>query len=498
MGCLAGTPVNGRESMHCMKRFLILFVVTWLLSPLAWSQSLDIALPEMGDSAGALISPREEYEIGQAFFWRLQQSTQLVDDPEVNSYIQSLGYRLVSNSDEPGRDFTFFVVPDATVNAFAAPGGFIGVNSGLILTAENEDELASVMAHEIAHITQRHILRSFEQHKRMTIPRTAAMIAAALLGVADPKAGSAALMAVQAGDIQSQLNFTRANEAEADNLGMHTLVASGFDPNAMPAFFEKLQKASRYYGGDAIPEFLRTHPVTTSRIADSKGRAAKLDVNRHVLDPLQFHLIKEKLRVMMSEESQDLLQHYQAVLSRDGHKNKDAVRYGYALALLKSGQHTSAREVLQSLIDKDRDRLAYQLAMADIELAVGRVDAAMAIYRDNQQLYPDDQALTMKQVQALLDNGRPEAADKLLQTQLELGENSGQVYKLLAQAKGQMGQQSQSHSYLAEFYYQSGQLKAAADQLKLAADAAGHDEYQRAKIASRLREVEESLARMEQ
>jgi predicted Zn-dependent protease len=480
-----------------MKPLLTLSLLLTLTLPVAYGGSLDIALPEMGDSAGALISPHEEQEIGQAFFWRLQQSTHLVDDPEVNSYIRSLGYRLASNSDDPARNYTFFMVPDPTVNAFATPGGYVGVNTGLLLTAESEDELASVMAHEIAHITQRHILRSFEHHERMTIPRTAAMIAAALLGAADPRAGSAALMAVQAGDIQSMLNFTRANEAEADNIGMQTLVASGFNPNAMPSFFEKLQQAGRYYGGDSVPEFLRTHPVTTSRIAEARGRAAKLDVEGHRSDPLQFHLIKEKVRVMMADQASDLLQHYKSAMERDDDTNKDAVRYGYALALLKSGQHTMAREALQPLIDKDRDRLAYQLARADIELAVGRVDTALAIYEEYQELYPDDQALTMEEVQALLRTGRPAEADRLLQTQLELGENSQQVYKLLAQTKGQMGQQSESHRYLAEYYYQSGQLKAAADQLKLAADAAGRDEYQRARIASRLREVEDALARLE-
>lgn len=484
--------------MHCMKRFLAYFLLFGLSLPLVSSHAVDIALPEMGDSAGALISPREEYEIGQAFFWRLQQSTELVEDPEVNSYIQSLGYRLASNSGEPGLNYTFFMVPDAAVNAFAAPGGFIGVNSGLLLTADSEDELASVMAHEIAHITQRHILRSFERHKRMTIPRTAAMIAAALLGAADPRAGSAAMMAVQAGDIQSQLDYSRAHESEADNLGMQTLVSSGFDPHAMPSFFEKLQQASRYYGGDAVPEFLRTHPVTTSRIADAKGRAARFDVEPQLSDPLQFYLIKEKLRVMMAEDGSDLLEHYKSAMSRDDDTNKDAVRYGYVLALLKNGQHTLAREALQPLLDKERDRLAYQLALADIELAVGRVDSALEIYQENQRLYPDDRALTLRQVQALLRNGRPAPAEKLLQTQLELGESSRDLYKLMAQAKGQMGQQSQSHSWLAEYYYQSGLLKAAADQLKLASEAAGRDEFQRAKIASRLREVEQALAQMEQ
>ncbi len=484
--------------MHCMKRILILLLLSVPGLMLSTSHAVDIALPEMGDSAGALISPREEYDIGQAFFWRLQQNTDLVEDPEVTSYIQALGYRLAANSHEPSLNYTFFMVPDPSVNAFAAPGGFIGVNAGLLLTAENEDELASVMAHEIAHITQRHILRSFERHKRMTIPRTAAMIAAALLGVADPSAGSAAIMAVQAGDIQSQLDYSRAHESEADNLGMQTLVSAGFDPNAMPSFFEKLQQTSRYYGGDSVPEFLRTHPVTLSRIADARGRAVNYQVKPQLEDEMQFYLVREKLRVMMAEKSSDLIKHYEHVLAEENNHNKDPARYGYALALLKSGQHTKARSIIQTLIDKDHDRLAYQLALADIEIAVGRIPTALSIYEENQRLYPDDQALSMKHVDVLLRTGRPQQAANLLQTQLDLGENSRDVYKLMAQAKGDMGQKSQAHSWLAEYYYRAGLLKAAADQLRLAAEAAGFDEYQRAKIASRLREVENALAQMEQ
>jgi predicted Zn-dependent protease len=191
------------------------------------------------------------------------------------------------------------------------------------------------------------------------------------------------------------------------------------------------------------------------------------------------------------------LQHYPHALEADDNKNKDAVRYGQALALLKSGQQTKARSALQPLLDKERDQLAYQLALADIEMAVGRVSTALTIYEDNQRLYPDDRALTLKQVYALLQTGRPQQAANLLQTQLDLGETSGNIYKLMAQAKGDMGQKSQAHSWLAEYYYQSGLLKAAADQLRLAADTAGHDEYQRAKIASRLREVENALAQLE-
>ncbi|MFT7413759.1 MAG: putative Zn-dependent protease [Methylophagaceae bacterium] len=474
---------------------LLLGLIAW---PLLSVHALDIALPEMGDSAGALISPQQEYQIGQSFFWRLQQSVDLIDDPEVNSYLQSLGYRLAANSDAPSLNFTFFMVPDPSINAFAAPGGFIGMHSGLILASQSEDEVASVMAHEIAHITQRHLLRSFEQSKQRSIPMTVAMIAAALLGATvDAKMGTAAIMAVQAGGVQAQINFTRANESEADNLGMLTLVRSGFDALAMPTFFERLQQTSRFYSSSVVPEYLRTHPVTTSRIADARGRAVTYPLKKQLGDNLQFYLIREKLRVMAATNLNQLTQYYANALESGSNLNNMATQYGYGLALTAKGDYTQARSVIQKLIDQDKDRLSYQLALADLEIAVGRLSAALTIYNDNQKLYPNDQALTLKQVDALLQANLPAKAIALLQTQLELGAPSRQLYKLLSEAKADMGQKSQSHSWLAEYYYSSGRLDQALDQLRLAAGFAKNDEYQLAKISSRLREVEMTLAQME-
>lgn len=467
-----------------------------MVLPLTSLHALDIALPEMGDSSGALVSPQQEYNIGQSFFWRLQQSVDLIEDPEVNNYLQSLGYRLVANSDSPSLPFTFFMVPDPSVNAFAAPGGFIGMNSGLIMTSQTEDEVASVLAHEIAHVTQRHLLRSFEQSKHMSVPMTVAMIAAALLGAADPQIGTAAVMAVQAGGIQAQINFTRTNEREADNLGMLTLVRSGFDAQAMPTFFERLQQSSRFYTSSAVPEFLRTHPVTSSRIADARGRAVTYPLKRQLGDNLQFYLIREKLRVMAAKDLKQLTRLYVDALDSGNNINNTATRYGYSLALAAQGDYTQARTVLQSLIDQDKDRLSYQLALADLEIAVGRLPAALMIYDNNQKLYPDDQALTLNQVSALLKANFPEKAVPLLQTQRMLGTSSRQLYKLLSQAKAAMGEKSQSHSWLAEYYYSSGRLEQAADQLRIAADFSKGDEYQLAKISARLREVEMTLAQM--
>jgi len=482
-----------------MKKFIVGLLLTTLLWVFGIAHAVkEIALPEIGDSAGSIISPKQEYQIGLAFFWRLQQSVDLIDDPEVVAYLQSLGYRLVASSDAPGLPFTFFMIPDPRVNAFATPGGFIGINSGLILTSQNEDEVASVIGHEIAHVTQRHIVRSFEKQSQMNFPMMAAMIGAALLGAVDGKAGMAALMAVQAGGVQMQLDFTRANEKEADNIGMLTLVRAGFDPRAMPNFFERLQHTSRFYSSDnEPPEFLRTHPVTENRIAEARGRAETYPVVRQVSDRLQFYLIREKLRVLATRDMRDLIQFYAHNLDAGSEVGQIATRYGYALALLADHKYTRARKALQPLIDQDGDRLAYQLVLADIEIAVGRLSTALHIYEENQKLYPDDQALSIKQSKALLQARLPEEAVDLLERQLLLGAPPRTIYKLLAKAEEARGNKSQSHRWYAEYYYISGQLPRSADQLRIAADYAKGDEYQRARIASRLREVEYALSQLE-
>ncbi|AFJ02563.1 Exported zinc metalloprotease YfgC precursor [Methylophaga frappieri] len=479
-----------------MKKHIISLIL-FLVIP-GTQANLNIQLPEMGDSAGELVSPIEEYQVGQSFYWQLQRQVDFVADPEVQDYVRSLGYRLAAASDQPALPYTFFMVEDPSINAFAAPGGFVGVHSGLMMTAETEDEMASVIAHEIAHVTQRHILRGYEKSERLSVPLTAAMIAAALLGIADPSAGSAAMMAVQGGAVQMQLNYTRAHEAEADSLGMQTLVSAGFDPYAMPRFFERLQVAGRFYGGAHVPEFLRTHPITGSRIAETRARAEDYPSVSNQRDTKQFYLMREKLRVMTSDDLQATLEEYRKKRreNSDDH-DQEVLQYGYARALLKANQTSEARKALMPLVEKDGDRLSYQLTLADLEIAVGNTSRALAIYQDNQRLYPDDRALTLEQVDLQLRTGQPSQAAKLLQRLIDIGENSQEVYRLLGKAHEQMGNRSQSHFWLAEAYYQSGQIAAAADQLRIAADHAKGDAYQQARINSRLKQVEDQLALME-
>ena len=449
----------------------------------------DIALPDIGDSAGALISPQQEYRIGQGFFWRLQQSVDLVDDPEVTHYLTELGQHLVSYSDAPALPFRFFVVPDPRINAFAAPGGFIGVNSGLFLASQQEDELASVLAHEVAHVTQRHILRSIEKQQQLSVPSMMALVGAMLLGVADPQAGMAALTIVQAGGVQAQINHTRAHEAEADNIGMLNLVRAGFEAQAMPLFFERMQARSRFYSGQSIPEFLRTHPVTSSRIAEARGRAVRYPRVKSVRDPTNFYLIREKLRVALSYNLTELKAYYHHAIEKKADKEDMVLQYGRGLALLKAGEYHPARQVMTALTERYPHRLAFQLALADIAQAAGKRADAFAIYQANAPLYPTNYALNIGFAKILMQMEQAKQAEQILLTQLQAGYQTTLVYQLLAKSQDIIGNESEAHRWLAEYYYHAGQLDAAMTQLTLSIAAAGDDRYQLAMLEARQEQV---------
>ncbi|MCK5432233.1 MAG: M48 family metallopeptidase, partial [Gammaproteobacteria bacterium] len=254
-----------------------------------------VDLPDIGDSSGSAISPEFERRLGKAFMRSVRQHAKIVNDPEVESYIESIGYKLAANSDNNTLAFTFFVVDSPDINAFAAPGGVIGINSGTILNSRNESELAGVMAHEISHVTQRHMARQFERAGQFSLPQTAALLGAILIGIANPEAGVAAMTIVTGASAQTQINFTRENEKEADSVGIQLLARSGYDPQGMPNFFERLHQKSEYYQGNA-PEFLRSHPLTTSRIAESKARASKYKPVNYV-NTASYELVRAKIEV---------------------------------------------------------------------------------------------------------------------------------------------------------------------------------------------------------
>ncbi|GMR08790.1 MAG: M48 family metallopeptidase [Gammaproteobacteria bacterium] len=465
--------------------------VCLVLSILMYSQATaqnNIDLPNMGDPSGAIISPEEERKIGEAIMRSVRSALRLVDDPEIVEYINALGYRLVPYSGNPQLSFTFFVIGDDNINAFAAPGGYVAVNAGLIMATESESELASVLAHEIAHVTQRHLARSFETFDKLNIPYIAAMIAGILISTQNPAAGRAALAATQAGVAQTQINFTRSNEAEADNIGIKALAEAGFEPRAMPVFFGRMARATRYYG-NRLPEFLSTHPVTTSRIAGSQARAESYPY-KQVVDSLDYYLIRMKLRVLGSEQPQQLSRLLSENLKQGKYRRQDATRYGLASAYLKSERAEKARSHVALLLQKDPERLAYKILQARLETVAGNIRKADHIYADALKLYPNSHAIITHYATMLLRSGQPNKAGKLLEEHVRYFTKDPETYRLLAMARGDSGQKAKAHVAQAEYYYLGGHTDAAIRQLNLARGYKDMNFYDATRIDARLSELE--------
>ena len=469
-----------------------MLVLCSLVSPGPQLQAVTtLDLPEIGDSAGSIVSPEFERRLGQAFMRQVRQQIKIIQDPEIESYIQSIGYQLVAHSDTNTQPFTFFIVDDPLINAFAAPGGVIGIHSGVILNSRNESELAAVMAHEIAHVTQRHMARTFEEAGKFSLPVAAAMIGAILLGTQNPEAGSAALAIISGASIQHQINFTRANEEESDRVGMQLLARSNYDPQGMPSFFERLQQSSRYYKGQA-PEFLQTHPLTTNRIAESRARAEaypKADYsNSH-----SYELRRSKLLVHAQRTAVDAVNYFKEQLASEKQEDPDAIRYGYALALTRADQYGKARNHLGILLETDGENIAYLLAAGQLDIDQGNYAAALGIYKEAYKLYPDYRPLIFAYSQALLDTRNPQDARTLLRHYGQNHEPDIRYYNLLAQAEGQAGNQTESAIAKAEYFYLQGDTKMAIKKLKYTRKIERLDYYQDERISARLAQLEYEL-----
>ena len=452
--------------------------------PVAGAQ---IQLPDFGDSSSKAFSNADERAIGEAFMREIRSRLTIVDDPEVEQYIQWIGYRLVSESDYNNLGFTFFVVADNQINAFAAPGGYIGANSGLITASESESELASVLAHETAHVTQRHIARSIELAGRNNIPAIAGLIAAIIIGTQNSQAGAATAAAVVGTQAQKQIDFTRANEKEADRVGMQLLESSGFDPRAMPAFFEKLQSESRYYRKP--PEFLSTHPVTTARIADTRGRAEKYPY-RQYHDGLSYSLVKAKLRAQLEFEPKEAVEYFRNLIDSGTYKSLPAARYGLAISLQRAGRPQEANVILRELLKEHPDRMSFRAALGENEFRRGDVNEALKIFAEGLSVFPDNKMLVRGYTNALIQTGQGRRALEVVETYGRLHDLDAALYRTRAEAFQQLGDSAESHMSLAEYYYQSGDLGAAIHQLKLASRVPGNDFYRSSRIEARLQEFE--------
>ena len=480
--------MNSRPTFITKNRVFAAFTALLItITPLLPAAAAPIALPDIGDSAGATLSREDERKLGEAFMREARRQLTLIEDGEINAYLRSVGNRLTAHSDGDGRPFTFFVVSDPSINAFAAPGGYIGVHSGLILATRNEDELAAVLAHEIAHVTQRHIARSVDASRKTGFAYQAALIAALILASQDGEMGRAALTAAQAGMVQSQIDFTREHEHEADRVGMHTLARAGFSPSGMPDFFEQLAHTYRFQ--KRPPEFLSTHPVTTTRISESRARADQLPHPSPRLR-LDYRMMRAKLEVLEGKETGALLELFKTRLQANTHDSELATRYGYALALSRAGRHAEARDQLAPLLKQEPDRTPLINAQAIIERAAGRPGEALKIFDQALTLYPGDYALTLEKGATQLAVGRPAQARRTLLPLLD-SHDDPTLRRTLATACERANRRAEAHRHMAEHHYHNGDLATAIQQLEAALKLRDDDYFENARASARLKEIQD-------
>lgn len=470
---------------HITMRISSLFALLLLFLPSALAEGL----PDLGDMAQLAVTPQTERRVGEAIMRDIRlHDPAYSDDPEITEYLNAIGYRLVSNSQDARQDFEFFLVKDPTLNAFALPGGYIGVHTGLIVTAQSESELAAVLAHEIAHVTQRHVARMASREGQISM----AMLAAVALAIIsrNSELGSAAAAIGQAGAITAQIGFTREFEREADRLGFLTLEKSGFDVRAMPAFFLRMQRATRLYENKA-PAYLRSHPVSTERIADAENRIQETPY-RQTPDSLDFQLVRAKVRADQGT-SRDALAQLESDLHEKKFSNEIAARYGLAVALLRAKDPGRAEAELAPLLKTAQHPM---LAGLSARIKQARGDGAGAAEGLRQALvrYPGNRALTYAYIDALQQLRQNREAVSLTEEQLKNYPRDARLYALQAKGYAALGKRLLQHQAQAEVYALQGNVSSAIEQLQLAQNGGDGDFYQLSSVEARLRNLRLQLA----
>ncbi len=432
--------------------------------------------------------------MGEAVVRQIRGAGAYLEDPEVNDYLNLLGQRLVTAIPSSVSGFEFFAVADPSINAFALPGGFIGVNTGLILLAQNESELASVLAHEISHVTQHHLTRAVAGQQRSMLYSLAALavaIAASRSGSSSSgQATSAAIAGAQALALQSQLNYTREHEYEADRIGFQRLDAAGFDVNAMATFMERLQRTSRFADSSG-PSYLRTHPVTYERIAEAQARAQDKPY-RQVTDSLEFHMVRALLR-SYTGTPQEAVDFFRNALAERKYNNEVATRYGLVASLLRASELTRAKAELAALEKMAPQHPMIEAMAGHVLMESGDLDGAIARFKAALARYPNKMQLVYDYPETLLKAGRVREASEFLERELLRFPGNGPLHRLAARAYAALGKSMQEHLHQGEFYAWQGDLKGAITQLELASKARDGDFYVASMVDTRLRAMRRDL-----
>jgi predicted Zn-dependent protease len=497
-----------------------------LPAALSVSQAQETVLPQLGSSAGELITPAQEQQYGAYTLHQLRQMDYVIDDPLIDTWLQTMGHRLGASSDNPKQPYTFFMMRDRQINAFATLGGYIGMNAGLVLTARTEDEVAGVVGHEIAHVTQKHVLRSVERAKKDQIPIMLAAIGmivaaqSASSGNSADNASMAAMVGSQALMMQRQIDYTRSNESEADRIGIQTLYRSGYSPDALADFFVRMESTRRgNSGGYKAPDYLSSHPVTTIRISEARDRAYKIKQNRTDLglenaagnNPLlpdfaqpgkadrnsgklgdDFPWAKERLRVLSAATPSIALSEYRKGIDGYERNLSDAQKYGMALAYLENNQAGSAESLLSGLAKSRPDNLWIGIAHAESAHALKANELAQARFEQLLTRFPNNRAVILAYAESLLKQNDKTAALRAQEILRTLSSDSAEdvvFQRSFARAFELSGNTLRAAESYAEVAYLNGRVDDAINQLTVLMKNDDLDYYQRARIEARIAEL---------
>ena len=460
----------------------------------------DIELPDMGSPADAILNTSEEAQIGRMIMRDIRASGQVVEDPLVTEYLNDIGSRIAAQTNDGDHSFTFFAVDDPRINAFALPGGYIGIHTGLLEASRNEDEVAGVLAHEIAHVTQRHIARAIHANSRQSLLTTAMMLGAFIVAAAggNSEAVQGAMAVAQGTAAQQQINFTRTNEYEADRVGIAALADAGFDPYGMASFFDVMSRQQTSNPEMRAPEFMRTHPVTTARIAEARNRARAYPLIRSD-DSISYGIARTRVIVAHFDTPAEGVAYFEG---RDYENQNDIERYGRAVAYQRAGDHFSALAIFEELLEKDKSVIAYHIGVGQAQVAVDHYDDAIETFEAALELFPRNVPLVIEYGDRLLELGQAKKAHAMLLDLMNNVPPTPEQVRLIARAASLAGENAEAYYYLSEYRLMIGDLTGGIGYLQEALRLPELQEIQRARFEARIdfiREFmsEEQLKRMQ-
>ena len=468
-------------------RTLILLL---LVSPTIFSQEKDLNLPNLGDRVSGVVSLEQERMIGQGFLEQVYAQAPLINDPIIQEYTELLIYRLSETSQVRDRDFTIVLIDEKSLNAFAAPGGVIGVNGGLFLNADNEAQLASVLGHELAHLSQRHFARNVLRGRDTNLASSLVMVSAIALAIISNN--PSAFIAGPAALAQQQLRYSRIFEREADRYGFNNLIAAGYDPAGMGEMFENMAKI-RKLAGDNPPEFLLTHPITSSRVSDAFNAADQIEFSGGKKNTINFEFVKGRLKERYADYSPQTKVRFFENLYADNPTNEN--KYSFISALQSNGQTEEALKLINEILNKFPKNLILNITKSEILLSGQRLDDAKQTIDEVLKISPDNYPASILKSKILSAKKETIKAEEILRDLLISKNRNPSLWMQLSEVQRAGKNIVGYHLSRGEYFTLIGDFDNALNQFQFALSLSGNSFQTSETIMTKIKFVQSRLAK---